>query len=62
MNSDIRIHCILSEFMNLISLTWIKDMNSLLKIDENLIFWIRGIEFSSEKWHMIFIEMNLKES
>ena len=52
MNSDIRIHCIQSEFMNLISLTWIHDMNSLLKIDENSIFWIHDIEFSSEIWHM----------
>ena len=54
MNSDIRIHCILSEFMNLISLalTWIHDMNSILKIAENSMSWIHGIEFSSEIWHM----------
>ena len=52
MNSDIRIHCIQSEFMNLISLLWIHNMNSLLKIDENSVFWIHDIEFSSEIWHM----------
>ena len=52
MNSDIWILCIKSEFMNLISLTWIHDMNSLLKIDDNSIFWIHGIDFSSEIWHM----------
>ena len=52
MNSDIRIHCIQSEFMNMISLTWIHDMNWILKIDENSMFWIHGIEFSSEIWHM----------
>ena len=51
-NSDIRIRCIPSEFMNLISWTCIHDMNSLLKIDENSIFWIHDIEFSSEIWHM----------
>ena len=52
MNSDIRIHYIQSEFMNLISLLWIHNMNSLLKIDENSMFWIHDIEFSSEIWHM----------
>ena len=52
MNSEIRIHCIRSEFMNLISLLWIHNMNSLLKIDENSMFWIHDIEFSSEIWHM----------
>ena len=51
MNSDIRIHCIQSEFMKLISL-WILNMNSLLKIDENSMFWIYNIEFSREIWHM----------
>ena len=51
-NSDIRIYCIQSEFMNLISLLWIHNMNSLLKIDENSMFWIHDIEFSSEIWHM----------
>ena len=35
MNSDIRIHCIQSEFMNLISLLCICNMNSLLKIEFN---------------------------
>ena len=52
MNSAILIHCIPFEFMNLISLTWIHDMNSLLKIDGNSTFWIHGIEFSNKIWHM----------
>ena len=43
MNSDRRIHCII-----IISLLWIHNMNSLLKIDENSMFWIHNIEFSSE--------------
>ena len=52
MNSDIRIHCIQSEFMNLTSLLWIHNMNSLLKITENSIFWIHNIEsFTSNILH-----------
>ena len=31
---------------------WVHVMNSLLKIDENSMFWIHDIEFSSEIWHM----------
>ena len=52
MNSDIRIRCIQYEFMKLISLLWIHNMNSFLKIDENSMFWIHDVEFSSEIWHM----------
>ena len=28
------------------------NMNSLMKINENAIFWIHDIEFSGERWHM----------
>ena len=59
MNSDITIHCIQCEFMNLISLLWILKMNSLLKIDENSIFWIHNIEFSMAYEYIV---MNSKES
>ena len=40
-----------SDFINMIP-TWMHIMNSLLKIDENSIFWIHSIESSSEKWHL----------
>ena len=45
MKSEIRIHSIKSEFMIQISWIWIYNMNSLLKIWDNSIFWIHGIEF-----------------
>ena len=56
MNSDIRIHCIQSEFMDLISLLWIHNMNWLLKYDENSSSWIHDIEFNSEIRHMDWLQ------
>ena len=40
------------EFMNLISYIWFCDASSLLRIEDNSIFWIHDIEFSREICYM----------